>query len=283
MPLKLMYITNDERVAKVAESSGVDWIFVDLEILGKEKRQGHLDTVISRHSMDDVKRLASVLTHSKLLVRLNPLHNGSRQEIDCAIADGADILMLPYFSSVLEVREFIRLVDARVQTCLLLETPTAVEELDSILAEGGIDYLHVGLNDLHLGYGKTFMFELLIDGTIERICDRIRAVGIPFGFGGIARLGHGAVPAEYILGEHYRLGSQMAILSRSFCDSTVTESLEGIREQFSRGVAEIRSYESFLQKQDQSFFQENQRELARRVCEVVRQTLAANRRAERGS
>ena len=70
-----------------------------------------------------------------------------------------------------------------------LETPTAVEELDSILAEGGIDYLHVGLNDLHLGYGKTFMFELLIDGTIERICDRIRAVGIPFGFGGIARLG----------------------------------------------------------------------------------------------
>lgn len=94
MPLKLMYITNDERVAKVAESSGVDWIFVDLEILGKEKRQGHLDTVISRHSMDDVKRLASVLTHSKLLVRLNPLHNGSRQEIDCAIADGADILML---------------------------------------------------------------------------------------------------------------------------------------------------------------------------------------------
>ena len=47
MPLKLMYITNDERVAKVAESSGVDWIFVDLEILGKEKRQGHLDTVIS--------------------------------------------------------------------------------------------------------------------------------------------------------------------------------------------------------------------------------------------
>jgi len=47
MPLKLMYITNDAEIAKIAENAGVDWIFVDLEINGKEERQGHLDTVIS--------------------------------------------------------------------------------------------------------------------------------------------------------------------------------------------------------------------------------------------
>ena len=46
MPLKLMYITNDDTVARIAEDSGVDWIFVDLEVKGKEERQGHLDTVI---------------------------------------------------------------------------------------------------------------------------------------------------------------------------------------------------------------------------------------------
>jgi len=39
MPLKLMYITNDAEIAKIAENAGVDWIFVDLEINGKEERQ----------------------------------------------------------------------------------------------------------------------------------------------------------------------------------------------------------------------------------------------------
>ena len=33
--LKLMYITNNVDVAKIAENSGVDRIFVDLEVIGK--------------------------------------------------------------------------------------------------------------------------------------------------------------------------------------------------------------------------------------------------------
>ena len=57
MALKLMYITNNIDIAKIAEKSGVDWIFIDLEINGKEERQGHLDTVISRHSIEDVKKI----------------------------------------------------------------------------------------------------------------------------------------------------------------------------------------------------------------------------------
>ena len=59
MGLKLMYITNDVQIAGIAENCGVDWIFIDLEINGKEERQGHLDTVISRHHIDDVKRIKS--------------------------------------------------------------------------------------------------------------------------------------------------------------------------------------------------------------------------------
>lgn len=78
MALKLMYITNDERIAKIAEDSGVDWVFIDLEINGKEQRQGHLDTVISRHSIRDVSKIKKVLSKSQLLVRVNPIFEGSR-------------------------------------------------------------------------------------------------------------------------------------------------------------------------------------------------------------
>lgn len=35
MPLKLMYITNSEDVAHIAEEAGVDRIFVDMEYIGK--------------------------------------------------------------------------------------------------------------------------------------------------------------------------------------------------------------------------------------------------------
>src|SRR5690554_1514902 len=98
MSLKLMYITNDEKVAKIAEDSGVDWIFIDLEINGKEERQGHLDTVISKHHFDDVKKIKKVLTKSDLLVRVNPIYEDSKQEIDKVINDGADIVMLPFFT-----------------------------------------------------------------------------------------------------------------------------------------------------------------------------------------
>ena len=40
-----MYITNDENVAKIADTHGVDRIFVDLEQIGKQERQGGMDTV----------------------------------------------------------------------------------------------------------------------------------------------------------------------------------------------------------------------------------------------
>lgn len=38
--LKLMYITNDPRTARIVEQAGVDRIFVDLETLGKALRPG---------------------------------------------------------------------------------------------------------------------------------------------------------------------------------------------------------------------------------------------------
>ena len=241
--LKLMYITNKPEVAKIAEEAGVDRIFVDLETIGKAERQGGMDTVQSHHTLDDVRLIKDTLQKSDLLVRSNPIHAGSQEEIDTIIKNGADIVMLPFFKTVNEVAKFIDLVHGRAKVCLLLETAEAVEKLDAILALDGIDEIHIGLNDLHLAYGMKFMFELLADGTVEKLANKIKAKDIPFGFGGIARLGAGALPAEAVIKEHYRLGSSMVIVSRSFCNTDMVTDLEEIRSIFNTGIAAIRELE----------------------------------------
>ena len=173
MSLKLMYITNNPEVALIAEHAGVDRIFVDLEYIGKADRQGGMDTVQSDHTLQDVKRISQVLSKADLLVRVNPIHEAteeycsSKEEIETAITNGADIIMLPFFKTVEEVEFFINQVAGRCRTMLLLETPEAVECLDGILALKGIDEIHIGINDLSLGYKRKFMFELLADGTVE--------------------------------------------------------------------------------------------------------------------
>ncbi|MFC4710139.1 aldolase/citrate lyase family protein [Enterococcus eurekensis] len=271
MALKLMYITNNTEVAKVAEKSGVDWLFIDLEINGKEDRQGHLDTVISRHHITDVKKIKEVLHTSELIVRVNPIFQGSKAEIDRVIADGADIIMLPFFKTKNEVETFVRYVSGRVKTMLLLETPEAVGVIDDILSVDGIDFIHIGLNDLHLGYGLTFMFELLSDGTVEKLCNKFKEKNIPYGFGGIAQLGQGALPAEYIIGEHYRLNSTMVILSRSFCDMNKIKNIEEAEELFERGISEVRRYENELSKKNRDFFEENRLSIINKINSISNQ------------
>jgi hypothetical protein len=219
--MELIFITNDPDLAISVQSAGVDRIMVDLEILGKQDRQGHLNTVISNHSLEDVKRIDSVLDISQLLVRVNPINEQSKLEIDSVIEQGADIIMLPMFKSALEVETFIELVDSRVKICLLLETQEAVSEIDNILLVKGIDEIHIGLNDLHLSMGLGFMFELLANGVLEKLSKKIIKEKIKFGFGGVARIGGGNLDASLILSEHIRLDSSMVILSRDFKENGV--------------------------------------------------------------
>ena len=181
MAIKLMYITNNPEVALIAQSAGVDRIFVDLEYIGKEARQPG-DTVKSKHTLDDVKKIRGVISKSDLLVRVNPIHENSRYEIDTAIRNGADIVMLPYFKTADEVRQFLQNVDGRAKTNLLLETEEAVDCLDEILSLDGIDEIHIGLNDLHLSYHLQFMFEPLANGLVDHIIDKIKQYDIAYGF-----------------------------------------------------------------------------------------------------
>ena len=269
MSLKLMYITNNPQVAKIIDNAGVDRVFLDLEIIGKEERQGHLDTVISKHSIDDIKKLRPVIKKAQLLVRCNPVHEGMQAEIDRIVKDGADIIMLPYFRTADEVSRFLECVNGRVRTNLLFETPEAVRNADSILELKGIDEAHIGLNDLHLGYGLTFMFELLTHGVAEGLCKKFRSCGIPYGVGGVAALNKGDLPAEYIIAEHYRLGSSCAILSRSFCNFKKFSSVEEFSAKFLKGLTEIRGYEKVLANENEIFFENNRIMVVDKVNSIV--------------
>jgi 2-keto-3-deoxy-L-rhamnonate aldolase RhmA len=203
-----------------------------------------MNTVQSRHTVSDVSRLRKVLNSSKLLVRVNPIYPGSKDEIHAVMDAGADILMLPYFKTVAEVSDFLRFVNGRARTMLLFETPESVACIDEILSLPGIDECFVGLNDLHLGYGMRFMFELLADGTVDTLCRKFRAAGKPYGFGGIARIGAGALPAQRIIGDHVRLGSSAVILSRSFCNTAQIIDPQEIRHTFQAEVPKIRDVEA---------------------------------------
>lgn len=275
MPLKLMYITNNPVIAAIAESSGVDRVFVDMEYIGKELRQGGLDTVKSHHTIEDVKNIRKVLDKTALLVRINPIHEAnekycsSKEEIDAVVDAGADIIMLPMAKTVEEVTTFVNFVNGRTKTMLLLETAEAKENIKPILDAGGIDMVHIGLNDLHLSYKMKFMFELLTDGTVEELCNIISSYNIPYGFGGIARIGFGMLPAEYVIAEHYRLGSSTAILSRSFCDIYKMDDNEKIEQLFKQEIAKIRAYEEELLKKDDNYFLRNKDEVNQRVKAIV--------------
>lgn len=271
--LKLMYITNRPEIAQIAETAGVDRIFVDMEYIGKTERQGGMDTVQSYHTVEDVARIRGAIGKAELMVRCNPIHratseySSSAEEIDGIVKNGADIIMLPYFKSATEVKTFIDLVGGRARTLPLVETPEAVESIDEILDLSGVDEIYIGLNDLSLGYHKKFMFELLADGTVEKFCFKFRQKGIPYGFGGIASVGKGLLPAEKVIREHYRLGSTSAILSRSFCDVNKINHMGIISETFIDGIRKIREVEEECERHS-AFFEMNASEVINIVNEL---------------
>lgn len=276
MALKLMYITNNSQVAKIAENSGIDRIFVDLEYIGKELRQGGMDTVQNHHTANDIKNIKSVLSKAEIVARINPIHDktdsfiSTEEEVDLVINNGADIVMLPYFKTADEVKRFITAVSGRAKTMLLFESKEAVENIDEILNVEGIDEVYIGLNDLSLSYGLKFLFVPLINGTVEKLIEKFKEKNLPYGFGGIASLGKGDLPSDNIIPEHLRLGSTSVILSRSFCNVEKCKSLDEIARVFKIGVKQIRNYENLCLSKAEEFFKENREivvEIINQICE----------------
>ncbi len=264
--LNLMILAADPKSAAEAQEAGVDRIFYDLEYIGKAERQRGRDTVKSLNSIDDIPSVRNVLTTSQLLVRTNPIHAYSQSEVDKAIQYGADILMLPMVMDHHDVEQYVKMVNGRARICIMIETAASMARIDKILSVPGVDEIFVGLNDLHISMNLTFMFELLRGGIVEYIADRCNRAKMPFGFGGIARIGDGLLPSDYILGEHVRLGSQSVILSRSFKGEVgdATKDFRLIDE-----VNKVRRRVNEIQKWDTEEHRLNQKRILQGVDAVI--------------
>ena len=103
---------------------------------------------------------------------------------------------------------------------------------------------------------------------MEQLCKKFRKKGIPYGFGGIGRLGKGDLPAEHVIKEHYRLGSSCAILSRSFCNTSMIKDYEEIKKIFDVVVKEIRDLEKECISY-QKYFTDNKIYVEKKVASIV--------------
>ena len=269
MAIKLMYIANEPNIAHIAEKNGVDRIFVDLEVRNKAKRQKNIDSVKSHHCLDDINKIKDTLTTAELLVRSNAMYEGSQKEINEIVSRGADIVMLPMWETVDDAKRFRDYIDGRAKVMLLLETIPAEKSLDEVLELDGIDEILIGLNDLHLQYKLKFLFELLANGKIDELMNKMVAKGLPCGFGGIASLDKGMISGRNILAEHYRLHSSMAILSRSFCDTSKIKDEDEIENIFHQGIIDIRDFEESITKQNEEYFELNHQEVIRKTNEII--------------
>lgn len=266
--LDLLQFTNDPLLARRCDALDGLRPVVDLERLGKAERQAGRNTFISAHTLEDVGRIKSELKRSRLMVRVNPLHAGTHAEVDDAIAQGADLLMLPMFTDAATLREFARLVDGRRPIVPLVETADALRSAGEWIDTPGLWEVYVGLNDLHISMGLRFMFEPLAMGALEGVATLARARGLRFGFGGIARLDEGLLPGRAVLGEHLRLGSQAVILSRTFNRSDAGTSYE-------EGIHALRQAERELAARDAAQVQADARETAGRIRQIAADMAAA--------
>lgn len=214
----LTAITRDPGIARAAGAAGVDRVGVDIERLGKAERQDYLGARISDHELEDLEELAGHAGGALLFARVNPLHDGSRQEVDRAIALGARVIMLPYFRDAATAASFVNFVGGRAAPVLLVETVAATRAIREISRVEGVAEIMVGLNDLHRELGLASHFDVVVSGLMERIAAEVHEAGVRFGFGGLARVDDNAlaVPPDLVCAQYARLGATSAWLARSF-------------------------------------------------------------------
>lgn len=224
----LSLITNDPIMTAYAQSAGIDRIMIDLEVKGKSSRQQGKDLFLSTHTRSDIPIIRKVCNKDTLFVRINPIDRDSKEEIDTVVKMGADIIMLPYFHTIDEVKTFLKLTNGSVMTSLLIETKEAAELLSELIELAGVNEIHFGLNDLGISCGYKNIFEPILNGSLEEYAKIINYKKIPWGFGGIGKLSNVTLPInpKLLLYEQIRLKASRGWLGRSFRDALDEKNIE---------------------------------------------------------
>jgi hypothetical protein len=219
------------QLAKKAENAGIDSIILDWEYKGKIDRQKTFDLETNRDTPEDVYNI-STKVRIPVTVRINPINKHTTSEIKTAISNGARTIMLPMAKSCCEVREFLSIVDGQAKTMVQIETPSLIRELTELTSLNW-DYAYIGLNDLMVASKKCSIWESISDGTVERVCMKLK--GRAYGFGGSTLIGGGdPILGSLILHELIRLGGEVSLLRRTFkqelLDRDIQTEISALRE-----------------------------------------------------
>lgn len=224
-PIKLTLLSREPQWIEAAEAAGVERIGIDIESIGKRSRQAKsLQSRISDHQLSDLRTLTRLVKQAVPFVRLNSLHDGSRDEINAAIDLGARSLMLPYFRHTEDAERFVGLVAGRAEVSLLVETGAAMMRMQELTKLSGIREIMIGMNDLHWDLQLSTPFEVVVSEILSCVSDQVRNAGLCFGLGGLAS--HGtpglSVSPDLILARYAQLRVGSSWLSRSFFTPDLT-------------------------------------------------------------
>ncbi|MDF1720360.1 MAG: aldolase/citrate lyase family protein [Minwuia sp.] len=272
--IRLMLIPETIEMARDALNAGVDRLFLDLERAGKQQRQG-TGTWISAQNLDDVRRYRDAFPDADMIVRTDPWSALEISDLEQVIAIAPSQIMLPMISGFADVAAMRDAIAGRMPLLPLIETVASADLLAEIVALDGVDEIDIGLNDLHLDRGDSFMFQPLADGTVARLAAIALAAGVPFGFGGIARLGHGDLDAELIIAEHVRLGSTSVMLSRKFKDRATGPF------DWSGEIGRIREAEKRFARRSEAEAEADRQRLVATVDQIVRRKTADQKQGPR--
>jgi len=208
----LFLFSTDVEAIEPAVAAGVAGVVVDWERVGKRHRQSGADTQIGEDTAADLARVRAA-TAARVLCRVDNVRDLLPDQIEAAIAGGADEILLPMVRSAREIEDVLRQVDGRSDVGALIETVAALGELSEI-ATLPLARVYVGLNDLAIERRSTTIFAPLVDGTLDRIR---RHFAVPFGFGGLTVTDLGApIACRLLIGEMARLGCAFTFLRRSY-------------------------------------------------------------------
>jgi hypothetical protein len=220
----LTLLTNAPLLAANADLAGIDRIGVDIEHIGKKLRQEHITSWVSDHSVSDLPLSRPVTTRAALFARCNPINQGSAEEIRGLLDSGVSVIMLPYFKCVQEVETFVRMVDDRAITVLLVETKEAAAVMTDLCRIDGVKEIHIGLNDMGLSLGWFSPFQVLISDFLMRLCEPVLDAGLRLGVGKVGRVGDYTlpIPSDSVIAQLPRLGASAALISRCFFNNAAS-------------------------------------------------------------
>lgn len=211
-PFELLLFAQTTSIAAAAASAGVDGLVVDWESRDKNDRQAGFDTEINAHTREHLRQIRGATT-LPIVCRLNGYGAWTPDEIEAALDDGADELLLPMLRRPDEAARALDAIRGRARFGVLIETDAAVR-CRAALSRLPLSRIYMGLNDLAIDRGSASIFDAVVDGTVEAVRSD---VAVPFGFGGLTvpHLGR-PVPCHLLIGEMARLRSSFTFLRRSF-------------------------------------------------------------------